>query len=242
MTAADWLQRWQQGRIGFHREAPHPALEAYWSRLELNVGAKILVPLCGKSRDMRWLVERGNPVLGIELSPLAIEQFVAEGDQPALRYRQPGFGQPSFECTRQGSVELWCGDFFHFQVDHAAELAGFYDRAALIALPAATRQRYAHHLAQLLLPGKRGLLITLTHDDPERGPPFSVPHEEVEALMSPNFEVTLCDVSKAEDGLAESVWQLMRRGPSNSHCAAALSRLQPAANRSRNDEPPAPLP
>lgn len=209
MTAEDWLQRWQEGRIGFHREAPHPALERHWPRLGLYAGAKVLVPLCGKSRDMRWLVQRGNPVLGVELSPLAIEQFVAKGDQPALRYRRSGF-----ECTRQGSVELWCGDFFHFQVDEAAELAGFYDRAALIALPPATRQRYAHHLAQLLLPGKRGLLVTLTHDDPERGPPFSVSHEEVRALMAPNFELTLCEVSEAEDGLTESVWQLVRRGPS----------------------------
>lgn len=218
MTAADWLERWQQGRIGFHRQAAHPGLERHWSRLDLASGTKILVPLCGKSQDMRWLAERGHPVLGIELSPLAIEQFVAQSDRPVLRYRQPGggnpeLGQPRFDCTRQGSVELWCGDFFHFQVDHAAELAGFYDRAALVALPSAARQRYAHHLAQLLLPGKRGLLITLRHDDPERGPPFSVTHEEVEALMSPNFELTLCEEGDAEDGLRESIWQLVRRGP-----------------------------
>ncbi|WP_110656339.1 thiopurine S-methyltransferase [Salinicola halimionae] len=215
MTAADWLERWQQGRIGFHRQAPHSALEAYWGRLELASDAKILVPLCGKSRDMRWLVERGHPVLGIELSPLAVEQFVAESDQPVLRYRQPGPGKSEFDCTRQGSVELWCGDFFRFQVDHAAELAGFYDRAALIALPLAARQRYAHQLAQLLLPDRRGLLITLIHDDPERGPPFSVTHEEVESLMSPNFELTLVDVSEVDDGLTESVWKMVRRGPTS---------------------------
>lgn len=208
MTTSDWLQRWQQGRIGFHRDSAHPALESHWARLGLPAGAKVLVPLCGKSQDMRWLAARDHAVLGVELSPLAIEQFVAEGDQPALRYRQSGF-----ECTRQGGVELWCGDFFHFHVDHASELAGFYDRAALIALPPATRQRYAHHLAQLLLPGRPGLLVTLTHDDPERGPPFSVSSAEVDALMSPNFEVTLCEEGDAENGVRESVWQLVRRGP-----------------------------
>lgn len=208
MTAADWLQRWQEGRIGFHREMPHPALERHWPQLGLDAGAKILVPLCGKSRDMRWLVQRGNPVLGVELSPLAIEQFMAESEAPISRYTQD-----AFSCCRQGSIELWCGDFFHFHTAQAEALSAFYDRAALIALPEATRQRYAHHLAQLLLPGKRGLLVTLTHDDPERGPPFSVPHEEVRALMAPNFELTLCEVSEARDGLTESVWQLVRRGP-----------------------------
>ncbi|MAM56957.1 MAG: thiopurine S-methyltransferase [Salinicola sp.] len=234
MSGTDWLQRWRQGRIGFHRESPHPALEAFWHRLELGGGAKILVPLCGKSRDMRWLVERGNPVLGIELSPLAIEQFIAEEQlvaekrRAALRYRQSGF-----ECTRLGRVELWCGDFFHFQVEQAAELAGFYDRAALIALPPATRQRYAHHLAQLLLPGTRGLLITLIHDDPDRGPPFSVTHAEVEALMAPNFELVLCDVAAAADGMVESVWQLTRRGPARQARPGPVQRWTPA-----NDEPP----
>ncbi|MDH4573448.1 thiopurine S-methyltransferase [Salinicola acroporae] len=217
MSGADWLERWRQGRIGFHRQAPHPALEGFWDRLGVRAGAKVLVPLCGKSQDMHWLVEHGNPVLGIELSPLAIEQFIAEEPclagkrRAALRYRQSGF-----ECTRLGRVELWCGDFFHFQVEQAAELAAFYDRAALIALPPATRQRYAHHLGQLLLPGTRGLLVTLTHDDPDRGPPFSVTHAEVETLMAPNFELVLCDVATAADGLAESVWQLTRRGPARS--------------------------
>ncbi|WP_110648435.1 thiopurine S-methyltransferase [Salinicola peritrichatus] len=211
MSATDWLERWRQGRIGFHRQAPHPALMRYWPELALDPDAKVLVPLCGKSHDMRWLAARGNPVLGIELSPLAIEQFVSEGGQPALRYRQSGF-----ECTRQGSIELWRGDFFHFHVEQAAELAGFYDRAALIALPPATRQRYAHHLAHLLLPGTRGLLITLTHDDPERGPPFSVTPDEVDRLLSPNFEVTLCAQAEPDaEGLQESVWRLRRRGPTD---------------------------
>lgn len=209
MSATDWLERWRQGRIGFHREAPHPALTRHWPGLALDADAKILVPLCGKSQDMRWLAARGNPVLGIELSSLAIEQFVSEDKQPALRYRQSGF-----ECTRQGNIELWCGDFFHFHVEQAAELAGFYDRAALIALPPPTRQRYAHHLAQLLLPGTQGLLVTLRHDDPERGPPFSISHDEVDRLLSPNFEVALCAQAEPDaEGLQESVWHLVRRGP-----------------------------
>ena len=61
-------------------------------------------------------------------------------------------------------MELWCGDFFHFHIEQAAEIGAFYDRAALIALPEATRQRYAFHLAQLVPPGARGLLISLTRD------------------------------------------------------------------------------
>lgn len=204
----EWLARWREGRIGFHREAAHPALARYWPGLGVPGDTKVLVPLCGKSLDMRWLAERGHPVLGIELASQAIAQFVAEGEAPASRYRQG-----DFEVTRQGSVELWCGDFFHFHLPQAAEVGAFYDRAALIALPEATRQRYAFHLAQLLAPGSRGLLVSLTRPD-SAGPPFSVEAAEVERLFGANFELLHLDDAEPEsNGFRESVWSLRRRGP-----------------------------
>lgn len=210
MTGIDWLERWRQGRIGFHRDTPHPALIEHWPSLSVGAG-DVLVPLCGKSPDMRWLASRGHAVVGIELSPLAVEQFLAQREAPVTR------GETNrFTWCRQERVELWCGDFFHFDVAQHARLAGFYDRAALIALPAPTRLRYAHHLAQLLLPGSQGLLITLTHEGGEGGPPFSVDAEEVQRLLSPNFEIRLLDQGNAsEDGICESVWHLVRRGPVN---------------------------
>ncbi|WP_108445931.1 thiopurine S-methyltransferase [Halomonas denitrificans] len=204
----DWLKRWEEGRIGFHRDAPHPALVRHWPALKVRAGTKVLVPLCGKSLDMRWLANRDHPVLGIELAQTAIEQFVAGGRGEITRYHQDGF-----DICRQGSVELWCGDFFHFHIDQAAEIGAFYDRAALIALPEATRQRYAFHLAQLLPPGSRGLLISLTREG--GGPPYSVDAEEVRALFEPNFRVTHLEDGEPEpgSGFRESVWALERRGP-----------------------------
>ncbi|TLF45953.1 thiopurine S-methyltransferase [Halomonas urmiana] len=205
--ADDWLKRWHEGRIGFHRDHPHPALIRHWPALKVRAGTKVLVPLCGKSLDMRWLANRDYPVLGIELAETAIEQFVAEGRGDVTRYHQDGF-----DVCRQGNLELWCGDFFHFHIDQAAEIGAFYDRAALIALPEATRQRYAFHLAQLMPPGARGLLISLTRDP--GGPPYSVDADEVHALFDPNFRVTHLEDGEPEaNGFRECVWALERRGP-----------------------------
>lgn len=210
---SEWLDRWREGRIGFHRQAEHPALVHHWPMLGVRPGTKVLVPLCGKSLDMRWLARHDHPVLGIELAQEAIDQFVAEGVGDVSRYQQG-----PFSICRQGSVELWCGDFFHFHIDQAAEIGAFYDRAALIALPPATRQRYAFHLAQLVLPGVRGLLITLTRalGDESAGPPYHVSAEEVRELFEPNFGVTHLEDGEpqAESGFRESIWALVRRGPS----------------------------
>nr|CDQ36612.1 Thiopurine S-methyltransferase [Virgibacillus halodenitrificans] len=210
MPTDEWLERWEEGRIGFHRSTPHDALMRHWSSLGVQPGGKVLVPLCGKSLDMRWLAEQGHPVLGLELSSLAIEQFMAESEAPISRYTQD-----AFSCCRQGSIELWCGDFFHFHTAQAEALSAFYDRAALIALPEATRQRYAFHLAQLLLPGARGLLISLIDShSPESGPPYSVADDEVERLFAANFELTHLETRPPDDaGKQESVWSLIRRGP-----------------------------
>ncbi len=209
--ANEWLDRWREGRIGFHRDRPHPALLRHWPGLEIKAGTKVLVPLCGKSLDMRWLGQQDYPVLGIELAPEAIEQFLVEGRGMVSRYRQSGF-----DICRLGNVELWCGDFFHFHIDQAAEIGAFYDRAALIALPPATRQRYAFHLAQLIPPGSRGLLISLTRPPVDSGgPPFSVSAEEVRELFEPNFRVTHLEDGEpqAGSGFRESIWAMTRRGP-----------------------------
>lgn len=70
-----WRKRWQEGRIGFHLQQTHPALQRHWGSLGVTDRTKVLVPLCGKSLDMRWLADQGHPVLGIEFAPEAIEQF-----------------------------------------------------------------------------------------------------------------------------------------------------------------------
>lgn len=204
-----WRQRWQEGRIGFHLSQAHPALTHYWPTLGVTSGAKVLVPLCGKSLDMRWLAEQGHPVLGVELAPEGVEQFLAQRNAGVSRYRQAGF-----DVSRQGNIELWCGDFFHLHIQQAAEVEAFYDRASLIALPPATRERYAFHLAQLVPPGAQGLLVSITHNEGNAGPPFSVPGSEIERLMEANFRVERLESSvEDEQGRSEAVWALERRGP-----------------------------
>ena len=73
-----WHQRWQANLIGFHQNEINTHLLSYWPRLKLATGSRILVPLCGKSLDMLWLLEQGHPVVGIEISQIAVESFFEE--------------------------------------------------------------------------------------------------------------------------------------------------------------------
>lgn len=69
-----WLERWRQGRTGWHEATGNRGLRAHWRA----TGRRVLVPLCGKSPDLVWLADRGNEVFGVELSPLAVHSFFAD--------------------------------------------------------------------------------------------------------------------------------------------------------------------
>lgn len=180
-----WHERWRQGQIGFHQPDYHPALLTTWPTLGVAPEARVLVPLCGRSLDMAWLAARGHMVVGIELSPLAVEGFFAHERLTPTRERCGGL-----ERWRAGRYELLCGDFFDLASGTLGEVAGWYDRAALIALPPDMRQRYVERMAQLLPAGVRGLLVTHDYEQAQMdGPPFSVPPFEVEGLFARHFDV-----------------------------------------------------
>lgn len=180
-----WHQRWREGRIGFHQDAPTPLLLEHWPALALAPGSQVFVPLAGKSLDLVWLAAQGHRVLGVELSPLAVAQFFAEHDlTPQVRDSRYG------RHYRAGDIELICGDVFGLDADVLAEGAAVYDRAALIALPPPLRRRYVRELHALLPAGCRGLLITLEYPQHEKqGPPFAVPEAEVRELYGRDWHV-----------------------------------------------------
>jgi thiopurine S-methyltransferase len=173
MKADYWLERWQAGHIGFHRADANPRLVANHQRA-LGETVRVLVPLCGKSVDLEWLVVRGHDVVGVELSELAAQAFFAERGFAPERNQVGAFIE-----YRYGGVAILVGDFFAATPEALGYFDGAYDRAALIALPADLRARYVAHLPTLLAPKARLLLVTL-HYDAQGGPPFDVSPDEVE--------------------------------------------------------------
>lgn len=184
-----WHQRWQENRIGFHNDKPFPLLLKHWPSLGVAPGSRVFVPLAGKSLDMVWLASQGHRVLGVELSPLAVEQFFEEHElKPEQRKTLYG---THFEA---GGIEIILGDAFGLDAEALAGCAGVYDRAALIALPPDLRARYVGELYAQLPQGCRGLLVTLEYPQQEKqGPPFSVPESEVMERFGRDWDVEVLE-------------------------------------------------
>lgn len=211
MDADFWHARWTANQIGFHEGKPNVHLEAHLDRLRLAPGARLFLPLCGKTRDIAWLLARGFRVAGAELSPLAVAQLFEElGVAPEIVPAGP------LELHRAPGLDIFVGDIFTLSAHRLGAVDAVYDRAALVALPAPMRPLYAAHLAAMTARAPQ-LLVCFTYDQAlAEGPPFSVTADEVRALYGTAYRVERLDSCPVAGGLRgkvpaqEDVWLLAR--------------------------------
>jgi thiopurine S-methyltransferase len=209
MEASFWHAKWEKGEIAFHRDDVNPLLLDHFGTLSLPAGSRVFVPLCGKTRDISWLLESGYRVAGAELSRVAVEQLFADMDlTPSVSQVGP-LTRFAFE-----DIDIYSGDIFGLAGSELGQVDAVYDRAALVALPAAMRQRYADHLATIT--GRaRQLLIAYEYDQRlQDGPPFAVTADEVRRLYGRQYDVALLASAEVAGGLrgkcpaTEHVWLL----------------------------------
>lgn len=204
-----WHSKWAKNEIGFHESDVNPLLVKHLPALGLAGGARVLLPLCGKTLDIHWLLDQGYRVVGVELSRLAIEQLFEElGATPAIakigphwHYSAPG-------------LDIFVGDFFDMTLEKLGQVDAIYDRAALVALPEAMRARYAAHLTTISDHAPQ-LLICFEYDSRlMEGPPFPIVADEVTRHYQPTYEVTLLASGDIPGGFKgkvpakESIWLL----------------------------------
>ena len=206
MNKEFWLKKWQQGAIDFHKAQPHQLLVEHFSKLKLAQGDTVLLPLCGKTKDMQWLTAQGMQVLGVELSHIAVQTFFDELNiTPNITTEQ------HFIKYDYGNITILVGDVFNLQVHHTQQVKAIYDRAALVALPATTRQEYARHLNILCSHGKL-LLICFDYEQAAmQGPPFSTPDININQYFSSTFELSMLESQQLLKGfngvpVLEKIW------------------------------------
>lgn len=225
MDSKFWQQRWQDGRIGFHKSNVNPQLTEYFSELAVPISGQVLVPLCGKSVDMVWLAHAGYDVVGVELVETAVQAFFAEQKViPTIteftsatvnailkRYQGQLAGQ---------TITLWAADIFAISAIDIGEINAVYDRAALIALPATMRADYSAQIVKLSNHAPQ-LLITLNYDQSKKdGPPFSISQQQLQQYYDTDYKIIELENQSStlntasELAVTEQVWLL---NPSFTH-------------------------
>lgn len=186
MEAEFWHEKWEIKQIGFHLDYVHPILKR---RIGLfNQQQTVLVPLCGKTLDIGYLLEQGNSVVAAELSEIAIsELFQQLGLTPTISAWKEG------KKYQAGKLTVYVGDFFALDAQGVGEIAWVYDRAAIVALPEELRVKYAQHLMTITNKAPQ-LLLTLDYDqNVAGGPPFAVSGEEVTQHYNAVYSIELLE-------------------------------------------------
>ncbi|MBR7801401.1 thiopurine S-methyltransferase [Undibacterium fentianense] len=195
-----WHEKWRRGEIGFHRQDINPHLLAHLHQLKLKSGQHILLPLCGKTKDIAYLLNQGYQVTGVELSELAVRELFED-----LSLTPEVTQVAGFQCYSANKIRIFVGDFFSFNHDLLGKVDAIYDRAALVALPLAMRKDYSRHLSHITHCAPQLLITYEYQQDAVEGPPFSISEQEVFEHYAKAYEITLLERVDVAGGMKGKV-------------------------------------
>ncbi|WP_135080358.1 thiopurine S-methyltransferase [Terasakiella sp. SH-1] len=208
MEADFWHECWEKNQIGFHEKEFNSTLVHYFEELPIGQDARIFVPLCGKTRDIHWLLSRGFHVFGAELSEIAIIDLFKD-----LNITPKIIESGAMKQYQGDHIDIFVGDFFKLEPQQIGKIDAVYDRGAFVALPDDMRQNYSTHLMAITQKAPQ-LLLALEYDiSLYQGPPFHISQEEIEHHYGKNYNLALKNTVHLPDALRipvdEKGWFLM---------------------------------
>ena len=177
-----WVDSWDEGgtKTSFRLRDVHEHAVALAESGVLD-GARVLVPLCGKSVDLPFFARYAREVIGVELVSRAVTEFFEDNGL------EPVEGPPGVHTA--GNLTIRCADLFRLTPEELGPLDVVYDRASLIAFPDDMRDRYVAKMTELTRPGARYWINTLEYRPVLPAPPFTVGPEQIEAYFGGAFDI-----------------------------------------------------
>jgi len=205
-----WNERWEKEEIAFHMNEVNPMLIKHFSQLFLEKQKRIFIPLCGKTLDIKWLLDRNHKIVGVELNELAVKSLFVE-----LKIEATILKTSDFIIYKHENIEVFVGDFFNLSETLLGKVDLIYDRAALVALPQDMRKKYSAHLLNITNRVSQ-LLLTYEYDQSTmKGPPFCVDSLEVKEYYFDIYSLVLLEKNenlpsglKRKSNGIEKVWLL----------------------------------
>lgn len=192
----DWQELWVTGETPWHQLQVEDALKTHFAGW---APARILVPLCGKTLDLKWLAEQRHEVVGADLSEVALERFLTEHGLVAMKRREG-----DFNVYRADNITLYQGDFFGLTPAQVGRFDAVYDRAALVALPPPLRPAYVAKVKELLKTQVSRpfqiLQLTFERNPPDgQGPPFAICESDLSEVYGADFVIEKMETRKLRE-------------------------------------------
>lgn len=207
MKADYWHNLWDTDDIGFHMKETNKFLLKFFSLLKLEKNSRVFIPLCGKTKDIKWLLDNGYRVVGAELNENAIKELF---DFLGLEVTTTNIGSLILYSSK--NIDIFVGDIFKLDKTTLGKVDAIYDRAAIVALPTEMRKQYTSLLLNLT-DNVPQLIVSLDYvQSLMEGPPFSVKEPHLKDYYSDFYNLKLLDSHKfmpfEEINAVETVWLL----------------------------------
>jgi thiopurine S-methyltransferase len=182
-----WEKLWSAGDIGWHKADVSVSLKKHEHALfENGSGARVLVPLCGKTVDMKYFAANMlvDEVVGVDCVKQALEEFATEHPDLQLNPVPPNNGYGAWKGDK---AMLLQGDFFNLDVTTAGgTFEAAWDCGSLSAIQPSLRDQYVEKLGELMSKPYGKILLSACvrlNGDTKAGPPFSTNEGEIRRLF-----------------------------------------------------------
>ncbi|ROT77365.1 thiopurine S-methyltransferase [Penaeus vannamei] len=196
-----WDSAWSEGRSHWHANDINFALEGYGRLLLPGPHRRVLVPLCGKTVDMKWFYDNGHSVVGIEGVEMPVKDFYEENGIP---YTTEELSWGKLYSSSDRRLQLYCCDLFEAKPEELGKFDAVWDRGSLVAIYEEDREKYSQFIKSVLAPDFRYLVNLVQYKANElfSGPPRNIPNELVLQLFGDVCEMNVLETVKwdKEDG------------------------------------------
>jgi len=182
-----WEEKWAKGDTPWHQLEVNQKLLSHMDEL-LGVGntepKTVLVPLCGKSKDMIHLYEGGHTVVGCEGAEQGCIQFFQENNLQFTQSPLEGVDGSLFS-SEDGRLRLYQCDFLLLTSDLVdLKFDSVWDIQSLVSINPRDRKQYVRTVRSLLKDQFRYLLITIEYEPfAHLGTPHSISYNAVKELF-----------------------------------------------------------
>ncbi|XP_071835510.1 probable thiopurine S-methyltransferase isoform X1 [Apostichopus japonicus] len=190
ISTDEWVNIWKKGKTKFHKKDVHSIIKTYLPRLiEGKKNPTFLLPLCGKSVDMKWLLDQGLNVSGCEIAEEGVEQFFQENNIDFTVESLGGKIEGKLYKGKKLPVTIYVCDFFELPSVTSCRYDCVWDRGSLAAINTKDRSRYCNVMKKLLKADGRWLLDVFELDHVKfAGPPFNQDTEELRQLIGIQYD------------------------------------------------------
>jgi len=188
----EWKRRWDVKEINFHKTVHAAILDKEETKMFEGKTKSIFAPLCGKSKDLKWMYDKGHTVAGVEIAELAVQEFFAESEMGFEVQELDKIGK--LYKSKDDRMKLYVADLYDLNADLVGQFDVIYDCRSLVAINLEDHQMYRDLMLSLMK--KDGICVIMTIEYNEEcwpGPPHSTNDKLIRDLYGERCSIELLE-------------------------------------------------